>query len=280
MKYRIFFAAALCTLVFACKTSKKSTEKGTPAAATTTQPKNAKMTTASGLQYEITRNGTGIQPKAGDKVTLHYTGKFLNDSVFDSSIPRNQPLSFTLGIGQVIKGWDEGVALMHVGDKARFTIPPQLAYGEKGIGPIPPNATLVFDVELLDAKAPVKAVPFDIAGKPVQKTASGLEYVMVYDGKDPAAVKAEPGKTVTVHYTGYFRDGKIFDSSVTRGEPFTFLLGRGQVIPGWDEGIALLKVGQKAHLIIPYNLAYGENGRSGIPPKSDLIFDVELLGVK
>ncbi|MCL4816831.1 MAG: FKBP-type peptidyl-prolyl cis-trans isomerase [Flavobacteriales bacterium] len=92
--------------------------------------------------------------------------------------------------------------------------------------------------------------------------------------------KAEKGKTVSVHYTGYFEDGKIFDSSVERGEPIAFSLGVGRVIPGWDEGISLLKVGEKARLIIPYQLAYGEQGYPGaIPPKATLIFDVELVKV-
>ena len=95
------------------------------------------------------------------------------------------------------------------------------------------------------------------------------------------AVKAEAGKTVSVHYTGYFENGDIFDSSVQRGKPLDFQLGKGQVIKGWDEGISLMKVGDKLKLLIPYQLAYGEQGYSGaIPAKSNLIFDVELIDVK
>jgi FKBP-type peptidyl-prolyl cis-trans isomerase len=110
------------------------------------------------------------------------------------------------------------------------------------------------------------------------KTASGLEYIEVVAGTGAQAVA---GKTVKVHYTGKFPDGKIFDSSVERGEPIEFKLGAGRVIKGWDEGIALMKVGGKAKLTIPPNLAYGERGAGGVvPPNATLVFDVELVEVK
>ena len=110
------------------------------------------------------------------------------------------------------------------------------------------------------------------------KTQSGLEYIEVEAG---TGTQAAAGKVVSVHYTGKFQDGKVFDSSIPRGEPITFPLGKGSVIKGWDEGIALMKVGGKAQLIIPPNLAYGENGASGvIPPNATLVFDVELVSIK
>ncbi len=111
------------------------------------------MKTASGLEYVEIVAGTGAQAMAGKMVKVHYTGKFPDGKVFDSSIPRGEPLEFRLGVGQVIKGWDEGIALMKVGGKATLTIPPQLGYGSRGAGGvIPPNATLVFDVELVGVK--------------------------------------------------------------------------------------------------------------------------------
>jgi FKBP-type peptidyl-prolyl cis-trans isomerase len=106
-------------------------------------------TTPSGLQYRDDAAGEGQEAKAGDTVSVHYTGTLENGSKFDSSRDRGQPLRFPLGAGHVIKGWDEGVAGMKVGGKRTLVIPAELGYGSRGIGPIPPNSTLIFDVELM-----------------------------------------------------------------------------------------------------------------------------------
>lgn len=108
------------------------------------------VTTASGLKYEDLKVGDGTEAKTGDRVQVHYTGWLENGTKFDSSVDRGQPFAFPLGAGRVIRGWDEGVAGMKVGGKRKLTIPPALGYGERGAGGIiPPNATLVFEVELL-----------------------------------------------------------------------------------------------------------------------------------
>jgi len=110
-------------------------------------------TTPSGLTYEDTTEGTGASPRAGQTAVVHYTGYLTDGTKFDSSVDRGQPFSFRIEQGQVIKGWDEGVATMKVGGKRRLTIPPDLGYGASGAaGVIPPNATLIFDVELLDIR--------------------------------------------------------------------------------------------------------------------------------
>jgi peptidylprolyl isomerase len=110
-------------------------------------------TTASGLQYAIDEPGTGAQPRAGQTVSVHYTGWLPNGTKFDSSRDRGTPIEFPLGQGRVIKGWDEGVAAMKIGEKRTLVIPPSLGYGARGAGGvIPPNATLVFKVELVGAR--------------------------------------------------------------------------------------------------------------------------------
>lgn len=132
------------------KQKKALTENVTKGAAYLAE--NAKKTgvkvTASGLQYEVITEGKGAKPKATDTVKVHYEGKLLDGTVFDSSIKRGEPVSFPLN--QVIPGWTEGVQLMSVGSKYKFTIPSNLAYGEQGSGPITPNSVLVFEVELLE----------------------------------------------------------------------------------------------------------------------------------
>jgi len=136
-------------------TMPKDTSK--PAASSTPVVKKAAkkasskvVTTASGLKYEILKKGKGAVAKAGQTVSVHYTGWLTNGTKFDSSVDRGQPFQFSLGAGQVIKGWDEGVAGMKIGEKRKLTIPSDLGYGANGAGGvIPPNATLIFDVELL-----------------------------------------------------------------------------------------------------------------------------------
>ncbi len=117
---------------------------------TTNMADDNMMTTESGLMYEDLEVGTGALPTPGKAVTVHYTGTLESGEKFDSSRDRNRPFSFTIGVGQVIKGWDEGVATMRVGGRRKLVIPPELGYGTRGAGGvIPPNATLIFDVELI-----------------------------------------------------------------------------------------------------------------------------------
>jgi peptidylprolyl isomerase len=116
--------------------------------------KKGEHVTSTGVRYTVIKEGTGAAPERGDSVTVNYTGWLEDGKKFDSSLDRHRPFTFRLGVGEVIQGWDDGVATMKVGGTTKFTIPPELAYGSRGVpGVIPPNSTLIFEVELLSVKA-------------------------------------------------------------------------------------------------------------------------------
>ena len=241
-------------------------------------PPDGAEKTASGLASRVLRAGTGaVHPHRWDEVTVHYTGWMTNGKMFDSSVARGEPSTFHLD--QVIAGWTEGVQLMVVGEVRRLWIPAKLAYGEKASRPGGPSGMLVFDIELLDiipGTRPIEA-PSDVAAPPknATKTASGLAYLTLSKGNG----KVHPFLTdrVRVHYSGWTTDGKLFDSSVARGEPTEFPLNG--VIRGWTEGVRLMVVGDKTRFWIPGELAYGNSpSRQGVP-FGMLVFDIELLEI-
>lgn len=233
-------------------------------------------TTSTGLASKVLVAGSGdAHPAAADTVTVHYSGWTTDGKLFDSSVERGQPASFPLD--RVIKGWTEGLQLMVVGEKRRFWIPADLAYGENAGGGRP-SGLLVFDVELLTIKAAPKSpeVPADVAAAPesAEVTASGLASRVIKAGSG----SSHPSKSdmVTVHYSGWTTDGQLFDSSVMRGEPTSF--GLFQVIAGWTEGVQLMVEGETRRFWIPAKLAYGENPQGGAPAGT-LVFDVELIRI-
>lgn len=237
------------------------------------------MVTDSGLEILMIEKGSGPKPSSGDVVQVHYVGTLEDGTLFDSSRERGQPFAFPLGQGRVIPGWDEGIALLNQGGKAKLTIPPDLGYGETGAGNvIPPNATLTFEVELIDITAGSPSSPQVVPASDYTETESGLKYFDIAAGEGNTP---NEGQTVSVHYTGWLTDGEKFDSSLDRGQPFSFTLGNREVIAGWDEGVATMKVGTVRQLVIPPELAYGSQGAGGvIPPEATLIFEVELLDIR
>ena len=244
----------------------------TPAPSTIPAPPNVAAPpadaakTASGLATKVITPGSGKDhPAKDDVVTVHYTGWKTDGTMFDSSVARGKPSSF--GVARVIAGFGEGLQLMVPGEKRRLWIPEPLAYK----GAREPKGMLVFDVELIDiptrAPADVKAPPAD-----AKKTPSGLAYKVLHQGTGGRHPKAN--SQVQVHYTGWTTDGKMFDSSVVRGQPTEF--GVDGVIPGWTEGLQLMFEGEKTRFWIPEALAY--KGKSA--PYGQLTFDVELLKIQ
>jgi len=239
-----------------------------------------KVTLASGLVYTELDSGSGGPPHPGDALTVHYTGMLEDGTEFDSSREGN-PLVFVLGAGEVIPGWEEGFASLQEGGRRRLVIPPGLAYGEQGAGNgvIPPSATLVFDVDLLQIEAKGQEITTD----------SGLKYVDRQIGRTEGleAITPEDGDEVAIHYTGELEDGTKFADTLTSGEPYTFVLGEAE-IEGLDEGVSTMKVGGSRRLVVPAKLAYGDEGKEltfgdktvTVPPGATLIFEVDLLGVR
>ncbi len=233
--------------------------------------------TDSGLQYFDIVEGEGDMPVTGQDVVVNYAAWLQSDGTYiASSDSVGGPLTFTLGSEMgVFPGWDEGVSTMRPGGKRYLVIPPALALGEAGGGRVPPNSTLIMEVELLEVKPLV--LPTEVPEEDFTETESGLRYFDIVEGD---GAEATTGSTVTVNYTGWLTDNIKFDSSLDSGQPFPFTLGTQQVIPGWDEGVAGMKVGGIRQLVIPAELAYGETGSGMIPPGATLIFEVELLDVQ
>jgi len=242
--------------------------------------------TDSGIHYEVLAEGPkdGFSPKPSDIVDVHYVGTTLDGIEFDSS--RTQGAAARFRLDQVIPGWTEGVQLMSEGDRFRFVIPTELAYGASGAGPIEPNSALIFDVELLKVTSPERNL--DAANKflaenkkkpGIKTTQSGLQYEVITEGASGGKSPSD-ANIVKVNYEGTLINGTKFDSSYDRGEPIEFPLAN--VIPGWTEGVQLMSEGDKFRFFIPPALGYGEGGTPGGPigPNEALVFEVELLEVK
>ncbi len=227
--------------------------------------------TASGLVSRTITAGTSTEtPAPDDVVTVHYTGWTTDGGTVDSSLSRGAPSMFPLNRSLV--GWRECVQLMTVGETRRCWLPQRLAYNGQAGRPI---GTIVFDIELLDTRRNPAVPPPDVAGPPedAKRTASGLAYKVL----NPGAGTSRPAAwgRVTVHYTGWTTDGKMFDSSVARGMPETLALSN--VIGGWTEGMQLMVEGERTRFWIPQDLAYkGEVGA----PSGMLVFDIDLIRIE
>ena len=263
---RILFSIALFVLA-SIAVSAQTPPSQIPAPSDLAAPPADATKTASGLASKVLKPGTGKSRPAKDEVvTVDYTAWTADGKMFDSSVARGKPA--TLQLKRVLPGLSEGVQLMVLGETRQLWIPESLAYkGQPG----KPKGTLVFEVTLIDmptrAPADVKTPPAD-----AKRTGSGLAYQVLRAGTGTRHPKKVD--QVTVDYTGWTTDGKMFDSSVVRGQPSTFPLDR--VIPGWTEGVQLMVEGEKTRFWIPQNLAY--QGKQS--PFGMLVFDIELIKIR
>ena len=255
-----------------------------------------------GLSYVMHKSNKGPKLKLDDVVTLNLKYITSKDSLVFDSWKMGKPIQLKIAKSSFKGDLMDGLTLLTVGDSASFLINADSLFTKTFGAPRPAfidsSSFLSFTVKVISTTtdAALKAEELKaekenamkeneliakyIADKQItpSKSSSGLMYIITEPG---AGEQAQAGKTVKVHYTGRLLDGTKFDSSLDRNDPIEFKLGQGMVIKGWDEGIALLKVGGKALLIIPSNLAYGSRGAGGvIPPFSPLTFEVELVSVQ
>jgi FKBP-type peptidyl-prolyl cis-trans isomerase len=249
-----------CTLAASLTAAQRPAPAPVPAPADVAKPPADATKSATGLASKVLTPGKGAtKPGPADIVTVHYSGWTTDGKMFDSSLSGPTPATFPLN--RLIKGWGEGLQLMVAGEKRRFWIPQELAYGGQ---PGRPAGMLVFDVELIEFMPSPSTPPPDVAKAPAYKSLRA--------GQGGATPKRS--STVTVHYTGWTTDGKMFDTSLDKGAPISFRLDA--VIEGWTEGVQLMTVGEKVRFWIPEDMAYkGER-----PPRGLLVFDVELIAIK
>jgi len=233
------------------------------------EPPKEAVTTKSGLVTLVLAPGTGKKhPKPTDVVKAKFMGWTASGQAFGTAEPS------LLNMAQQPPGWSEALTLMVEGEKRRLWMSAPLAYGN---APGSPTEGLILDLELLGIPVPPPAPP-DVKAPPkdATKLPSGLAYKVLTHGngdKHPTSTSR-----VTMHYTGWTKAGKMFDSSVMRGAPL--LIGLNQVIPGWTEGVPMMVVGDKMRLWIPAAMAYGVKPASPSNPAGDLVFDLELLAIQ
>jgi FKBP-type peptidyl-prolyl cis-trans isomerase FkpA len=259
--------------------------------------------TADGLYVIEDVKGKGPKPGPKDYLKVHYSVSTIEGKEYYSSFKNPEPHVMQMDGQFETAGLKEGLSLLNKGSKAHLILPSKLAFGE-GNNSVEPYTPLLYIVELVDViskaqydkevaqrakdatanaekaktQEPIILQKYLSDNKiTVKPTPTGLYYIELKKG---TGVRASKGKKVKVHYEGKLTNGTMFDSSQKTGKPFEFVLGQGQVIPGWDEGIAKMSVGGKAKLIIPSSLGYGAQGNQAIPAYSPLVFEVELLDVK
>jgi peptidylprolyl isomerase len=216
----------------------------------------------------IEKNNSNEKVNKGDVVKIKYNAYLPNGKLFDSSDMIGMPLGFFVGIGMSVKGWDEALIMTNVGDKFRLHVPAKLAYGKKGYGKlIPPDADLDFDMQITEKMKPL-ILQDDLK-----------LYVTLPQNREN--IYPVEGSEVSIHYYAWTTEGKLFDATHFNGKPYKFKLGLGKSIEGWNIALKKIRKGEKAILVVPPKLGYGESGIPElVPPNATLVYMLELIDIK
>ena len=249
----------------------------------------------SGVYIIPIEKGKGQCPQKGDKVELDFSATLLNGQSVGSTLDSPDKFSFVLGEGYTIQGWEEIVPKMHLGERVKAIIPFDLAYGDHSVGSIPSYANLVYDIKLLKITpaAVLKAEKEQaMLALKAENEAAFYKYLKANDITEYTESRlflkklvttegAQPqvGQKVRIKYKAYFLDGTPLGDSDQLGDYYEIVIGEGRVLKGLEDGVSVMRVGEKARLVIPYTLAYGAQEYKNIPPYSNLVFDVDLLEV-
>jgi len=247
----------------------------------------------SGVYIIPLEKGKGRCPVKGERVELDFSASLLNGQSVGSTFDSPEKFSFVLGEGLAIQGWEEIVPKMHLGERVKAIVPFDLAYGEHSVGSIPSYSNLVYDVKLLkittadelkaEKEKAEQALKADSekafneylnANNITEHTASGLYFNKLLTTQ---GVQPQVGQTARIKFVATYLDGTPLGDSEWMGDAYEFVVGQGKVLRGLEEGVRLMRVGEKARLVLPYTLAYGPKGYENIPAYSNLVFDVDLL---
>jgi FKBP-type peptidyl-prolyl cis-trans isomerase len=240
----------------------------------------AQKTTASGIKYEVLKEGAGDPPAEKDVAEFKFAFWNVKGELIECSETRSSTVkACAADVSQQMPFMKEAMSLLKPGARMRFEVPPELCFGDKNVSPLlPAKSTTIWELELVRVVKPLPVPPFAMPDEAkVKTTASGLKYEVIAEG-DAAGASPKMGEKVKVHYAGWLPDGTLFDSSYQRGEEAVFPLGG--VIPGWNEGLAMMKPGATYKFVIPPALAYGARGMPPkIPANATLVFLITLVKI-
>ncbi|MBK6952036.1 MAG: FKBP-type peptidyl-prolyl cis-trans isomerase [Crocinitomicaceae bacterium] len=232
-------------------------------------PNEMVMMRPDGLRIEWTKKNTSNQIQLNDAVMVNFKARVAGGEEYDSNDPIGEPIPLKTNIGMMVKGWEDGILMMHVGDKGRIMIPNALGYGDDGyLDKVPPQADLIIDIEIVSKIEPIV----------LDEGVKVYKYKTVEGGANPVK-----NQLITFDYFAFTigKDGHLYDNSYKHGEPFSFKFENAGVVEGLHQGMSVIKAGESAFIEIPTELAYGKQGLIDlVPSKTDIVYDVRVISVE